>query len=186
MVEGVWEEHLEATSGRNGYFLNSSASSYQLAGQRNSCGKVLSHASKPGEPGLAVVLRFNWDLQPTVWTSMEPMRKHNLADSQSLRNCGFGWYLCPLSLGNIGLWSRTDSHPQDPRRQCGQQGSAVGQGLPKVFRIEMYSWWICPLMSMKCTSLSLLISFGWKSILLDIRIPTPACSMGPFAWKTFF
>ena len=40
-------------------------------------------------------------------------------------------------------------------------------------------------MSMKCPSLSLLIDFSLKSILLDIRMATPACFLGPFAWKTF-
>ena len=38
------------------------------------------------------------------------------------------------------------------------------------------------LMRMK---LSFLIAYGWKSILLDIRMATPACFLGPFAWKTF-
>jgi hypothetical protein len=33
---------------------------------------------------------------------------------------------------------------------------------------------------------SLLITFGWKSILLDIRVPTLACILGPFFWKPFF
>jgi hypothetical protein len=28
---------------------------------------------------------------------------------------------------------------------------------------------------MKCASLSFLITLGWKSILLDIRMATPAC-----------
>ena len=40
-------------------------------------------------------------------------------------------------------------------------------------------------MSMKCPSPSLLIDFSLKSILLDIRMATPACFLGPFAWKTF-
>ena len=31
----------------------------------------------------------------------------------------------------------------------------------------------------------LLIDFSLKSILLDIRMATPACFLGPFAWKTF-
>ena len=38
-----------------------------------------------------------------------------------------------------------------------------------------------PLMSMKCSSLSLLINFGWKSILLDIRMATQACFLDFFA-----
>ena len=40
-------------------------------------------------------------------------------------------------------------------------------------------------MSMKCPSPSLLIDFSLKSILLDIRMATPPCFLGPFAWKTF-
>ena len=28
-----------------------------------------------------------------------------------------------------------------------------------------------------------LINFGLKSILLDIRMATPVCFLGPFAWK---
>jgi hypothetical protein len=28
--------------------------------------------------------------------------------------------------------------------------------------------------------------FGWTSILLDFRIETPACFLGPFSWKPFF
>ena len=31
-----------------------------------------------------------------------------------------------------------------------------------------------------------LINFGWKSILSAIRMATPACFMGPFAWINFF
>ena len=40
-------------------------------------------------------------------------------------------------------------------------------------------------MSIKCPSPSLLIDFSLKSVLLDIRMATPACFLGPFAWKTF-
>ena len=50
----------------------------------------------------------------------------------------------------------------------------------KMFRIENFSWWIFPLMNMKCSSSSHLITFCWKSILLD-RLKTPACFLGPFA-----
>ena len=32
---------------------------------------------------------------------------------------------------------------------------------------------------------SLLITIGWKSILLDIAMAPPACFLGPFDWKTF-
>ena len=40
-------------------------------------------------------------------------------------------------------------------------------------------------MSIKCPSQSLLIDFSLKSVLLDIRMATPPCFLGPFAWKTF-
>ena len=40
--------------------------------------------------------------------------------------------------------------------------------------------------NMKCPSLSLLIDFSLKSILLDIRIAIPACFLGPFDWNIFF
>ena len=40
-------------------------------------------------------------------------------------------------------------------------------------------------MSIKCPSPSLLIDFSLKSVLLDIRMATPACFLGPFAWKNF-
>ena len=39
---------------------------------------------------------------------------------------------------------------------------------------------------MKWPFLSLLIDFSLKSILLDIRIATLACFLGPFDWKIFF
>ena len=39
---------------------------------------------------------------------------------------------------------------------------------------------------MKCPSLSFLITLGWKLILFDIRMATPACFFEPFAWKKFF
>ena len=48
--------------------------------------------------------------------------------------------------------------------------------------IERSSWWIFPLMSMKCSSLSLLIIFAWKSVSLEIRIATPAYFLGSLAW----
>ena len=56
----------------------------------------------------------------------------------------------------------------------------------QIFRIESSSWRILPLMSMKCPSLSFLMTLGWKSILLDIRMATPACFFRPFAWKIVF
>ena len=40
--------------------------------------------------------------------------------------------------------------------------------------------------NMKCPFLALLIDFRLKSILLDIRIATPALFLGPFDWKFFF
>ena len=41
-------------------------------------------------------------------------------------------------------------------------------------------------MSMKHPSLSFLISLGWKSILFDIRMASPACFFRPFAQKIVF
>jgi hypothetical protein len=41
------------------------------------------------------------------------------------------------------------------------------------------------LISMKCSSLSFLINLDWKSILFDIRMATPACFLGPYAWIFF-
>ena len=38
---------------------------------------------------------------------------------------------------------------------------------------------------MKCPSLSLLVDFSLKSILLDIRIAIPACFLGLSDWKFF-
>ena len=55
-----------------------------------------------------------------------------------------------------------------------------------IFRIESTSWKILPLMSMKCPSLSFLITLGWKSIVFNIRMATPACFFRPFAWKIVF
>ena len=55
----------------------------------------------------------------------------------------------------------------------------------QIFRIESSSWRILPL-SMKCPSLSFLITLGWKSILFDIRMATPAYFFRPFAWKIVF
>ena len=54
-----------------------------------------------------------------------------------------------------------------------------------IFRIENSSWMIWPLMCMKWPSVSFLITLGWKSILLDIRMTTPACFFSPFAYKLF-
>ena len=41
-------------------------------------------------------------------------------------------------------------------------------------------------MSMTCPSLSFLITFDWKLILSNIRMATPTCILGPFAWKIAF
>ena len=56
----------------------------------------------------------------------------------------------------------------------------------QMLRFEIFSWWIFSLMNMKFTSSSHLITFGEKSVLLYIRMATPACFLEPFAWKTFF
>ena len=42
-----------------------------------------------------------------------------------------------------------------------------------------------PLMSLKCYSPSFLITFGCKSSLLDIRMATLDCFLGPVSWKKF-
>ena len=55
-----------------------------------------------------------------------------------------------------------------------------------IFRIESSSWKILTLMSMKCPSLSVLITLGWKSILFDIRMATTAFFFRMFAWKIVF
>ena len=54
-----------------------------------------------------------------------------------------------------------------------------------MFSIEISSWWFFPVTNMKCSSLSLLIDFSLKCILLDIRIATPACFLVPFDWNFF-
>ena len=56
----------------------------------------------------------------------------------------------------------------------------------QIFKIESSSWKILSLMSMKCPFLSFLITLGWKSILFDIRLATPAYFFRPFAWKMVF
>ena len=40
--------------------------------------------------------------------------------------------------------------------------------------------------NIKCPSLSLLIYFSLKSILLDIKVATTACLLDPFDWKKIF
>jgi hypothetical protein len=54
-----------------------------------------------------------------------------------------------------------------------------------MFKTESSSWWIFPLMSMKCPFPTFLITFVLKSILLVIRKATPACFLGLFACKVF-
>jgi hypothetical protein len=56
----------------------------------------------------------------------------------------------------------------------------------KIFRIESSFWKVLSFMSMKCLSLSFLITLGWWLILLDTRMATPACFFGTFAWKIVF
>ena len=51
--------------------------------------------------------------------------------------------------------------------------------------IVVCSWLIVPLIRIKWSSSSFLISFSSKSILSDIRIATPACFLVPFAWNIF-
>lgn len=44
----------------------------------------------------------------------------------------------------------------------------------EMFRIIISSLWVFLLMGMKCSSLSLLVSFGLKTTLSDTRMATPA------------
>ena len=55
-----------------------------------------------------------------------------------------------------------------------------------MFKTESSSWQILPLVRMKCPSLSFLITFGWKLILFNIRMATPACFFRLFVWKIVF
>jgi hypothetical protein len=55
-----------------------------------------------------------------------------------------------------------------------------------IFRIESSSWMILPLMSIKCPFLSCLMTLGWKSILLDIRMATQLLSSDHLLGKLFF
>ena len=54
-----------------------------------------------------------------------------------------------------------------------------------LLRIESSTWQISQVMSKKCPSLSFLITFCLKFFLFHIRIATPACLLGMFAWKFF-
>jgi hypothetical protein len=56
----------------------------------------------------------------------------------------------------------------------------------QMLRIEASFWCVFPLMNMKCPYLSYLITFVLNSILLTIRMASPACFLGPFPLKTFF
>ena len=55
-----------------------------------------------------------------------------------------------------------------------------------MLRFEHSSLYIFPLMCMKCRSISFLMTFGWKSILPDIRMSTSACFLEQFAWIICF
>ena len=56
-----------------------------------------------------------------------------------------------------------------------------------MFRIETSPWQIVfPFTHMKCPSLNFMITFGWKLILFNIRIATPACLLLPFAQEIIF
>ena len=50
-----------------------------------------------------------------------------------------------------------------------------------MFRIESSSWKVFPLMSMVLPYI-----YIWKVYFFDIRMATPACFFGPFAWKIVF
>ena len=50
-----------------------------------------------------------------------------------------------------------------------------------ILRIVMCSWLIVSLIRMKCPTLSLLVNFALKSILLEIRTGMPACHVVAFA-----
>jgi len=54
-----------------------------------------------------------------------------------------------------------------------------------IFRIESSSWWIIPLMYMKCPSLFFWMTFSWKSILFNIKMCTPACFLDYLLGKLF-
>ena len=67
--------------------------------------------------------------------------------------------------------------------------SVENSGCPCIWGIGVQNWEFLvdfPLMSMKYPSLSFLMTFGWTSILFDIRMATSICFLGPFAWKFFF
>ena len=55
----------------------------------------------------------------------------------------------------------------------------------KIFWIETSSLGIVPGMCIKYPSQYLLIDYSLKSVLLEISMATPACFVGPFAWKSF-
>lgn len=50
----------------------------------------------------------------------------------------------------------------------------------------MAFWWIFPLMTMSCPSLSLFITSGLYSILLDITMAIPPCFLGPYIFSTHY
>ena len=55
-----------------------------------------------------------------------------------------------------------------------------------MFIIVIFSWWIDPLVSIKCLSLSLATVLYVKSILSDINIRSQASFWLLFAWSIFF
>lgn len=59
---------------------------------------------KAGDPGLADVLRLNWDLRPTVWASVEPVRKAYPGPTLKTGLSESAWsHLRLLRLGNTEL-----------------------------------------------------------------------------------
>lgn len=51
--------------------------------------------------------------------------------------------------------------------------------------VLIYSWLIDSFIRMKCSSLSLLNSFSWNSVMWDIRLTMPACSLVPIDLNPF-
>jgi hypothetical protein len=55
-----------------------------------------------------------------------------------------------------------------------------------MFRIEGSSWKIFTFDEYEVPLLVFSDNLVWKSILFDIKMATPPCFFGPFAWKFFF
>ena len=85
--------------------------------------------------------------------------------------CLVVWMICWLE------WGIKVSHYQCVRVNIWFKLVSLTNLSSFVLRIEMSSWWIFSLISMKYHSPYLLISFGLKYILLEIKIKiaTPAC-----------